>query len=57
MKQLEIKFLHDETDNNIDPLCICAEMYPEIDMIWMPMQVFICDKIEECIKKEMLDKE
>ena len=56
MNQLEIKFLHDETDSNVDPLCICIEMYPEIDMLWMPMRVFIGDKMEDCIRKEIVDK-
>jgi hypothetical protein len=56
MTQLEIEFFHNAKNlGEKDQLDKCIELYPEIDsmLMWMPMRVFIGDKIEEYLKKNI----
>ncbi len=55
MRQLEIEFFKDAFADTI--VKNATEKYPEINYSWLPMRIFIGDKIEDYIKKETIDKE
>lgn len=53
MQLIKIEFFHQQQHDTKDQLDKCIELYPEIDRLWMPMSIFIGDKIEVYLEKNI----
>lgn len=55
MQLIEIEFFHlSKKIGEKDQLEKCIESFPEVENYrWIPMRVFICDKIEDYLKKHI----